>query len=440
MSASILTVSMFGCLFVGLAFGYPVAFVMGGLGFVFGMIGWGPDCILLFGHRVLDVMNNYVLVAVPLFILMAQFLTQSGVAEGLFSALRYLMGPLRGGLALAVVAVCTVFAACTGIVGASIVTMGLLSLPMLLRHGYDKQMSLGVLCAGGALGIIIAPSIMLVIMGAQAALSVGKLFMAALFPGLLLSALYSCYVLVRCWRDPTLGPPMSAEERRGMPLRETVVKSLLNLVPPALLILAVLGTIFFGIATPTEAAGVGAFVAFLEVLAYRKFTWEGFVTALQETGKITSMALVILLGATCFTAVFLGCGGGDAVAALMLGTGLGRWGIFAIMMLIIFILGMFIDWLPIIMITFPVFLPIADTLGFDKLWFVTIIAVILQAGFLTPPFGMALFYLKGIAPPEITIEDIYRGAIPFVGLILVALVLCVVFPQLALWLPEKMIR
>jgi len=223
-------VSMFAALLVGLSLGYPIAFVMGGIGLIFGLSVWGPECLLMFGYRVGNVMNSYVLVAVPLFILMAQFLTTSGVVDGLFGALRYLLGPLRGGLALTVIMVGTVFAACTGIIGASIVTLGLLSLPMLLRYGYDKPMSLGVICAAGSLGIIIAPSIMLVIMGSEAALSVGKLFMAAFFPGLLLSASYFSYVAIRCWRNPALGPPMPAEERRRLPVRETVVNSLLSLV------------------------------------------------------------------------------------------------------------------------------------------------------------------------------------------------------------------
>jgi tripartite ATP-independent transporter DctM subunit len=438
-SPGLLTASMFGALLLGLVLGFPVAFVLGGLGFLFGIIVWGPQIISLTGHAVFGIFDNYVLAAVPLFILMAQFLTRSKVADGLFESLRYLAGPIPGGIGLAVVAVCTVFAACTGIVGASIVTIGVLSIPVLLRYNYQKDLTMGVLAAGGSLGIIIAPSIMLVIMGVQANLSVGKLFMSALIPGLMLATSYAIYVLVRCRINPKLGPPMPAEERMAISLRQGLIGAVKNLIPPMVLILAVLGSIFLGVATPTEAAGMGAFAALVEVVAYKRFTVRGFFEALYETAKISSMALMMLVGATVFTIVYLG-GGGDTVTEGIVNSGLGKWGIFFVMMLIVFILGMFLDWLPIIMITFPVFLPVAESLGLDRLWFVTLIALLMQAGFLTPPFGMACFYLRGIAPVGITMGDIYRGAVYFVPIILLVTLLCTVFPELMLWLPAKMIK
>lgn len=440
MSPLVLAILMFVCLFIALLLGHPLAFALGGLAVIFGLIGWGPGCFLMFGNRIYDVMNNYTLVAVPLFVLMAQFLTKSGVADGLFSSMRYLLGPLRGGVAMAVIAVSTVFAACTGIIGASVVTMGVVALPLLFKYGYQKELSLGAVCAGGTLGIIIAPSIMLVIMGAQAGLSVGKLFMSALFPGLILAALYLIYIAIICWRHPELGPAMSPEERKAVPVSKRLSTSLVNLVPPGILIVAVLGSIFLGVATPTEASGVGAFIAFLLVLAYRRFSWEGLKDSLVETGKISSMVFIILFGATCFTGVFLGVGGGKAVEQVLIGSGLGRWWIFAIMMLIVFVLGMFIDWIGIVMVTFPIFLPIAESLGFDMLWFVTLIAVNLQASFLTPPFGYALFYIKGVVPQGVVMEDIYRGIVPFVILMLIGLAVCALVPPVILWLPAHMIK
>lgn len=439
MNVTVLTISMFVALIIGLLMGHPLAFVLGGLAVIFGFIGWGPQCYVMFANRIWGMMDNYVLVAIPLFIFMANLLSESGIAEGLFSSLRYLLGPLRGGVAIAVVVVSTVFAACTGIIGASVVTMGVLATPIMLKYGYQKELTMGTICAGGTLGILIPPSIMLVVMGNQATLSVGKLFMGAVIPGLILAVLYLAYIAIMCWRKPELGPALSLEERAAVPVRKRLTGSLINLVPPVILIIGVLGSIFTGIATPTEASGVGAFLAFLMILGYRKFTWKGLRDAVWSCAKTNTMVIIILCGATCFTGVFLGIGGGEVVTNLVLGIGLGRWGIYAIMMLIIFILGMFIDWIGIVLITFPIFLPIAADLGFDPLWFVIMIAVNLQASFLTPPFGYALFYMKGIVPPEVTLMHIYRGIIPFVILMAIGLLFCTLNPWTALWLPGKMI-
>ena len=440
MSPEAITVLMFLGLIVGLFLGHPLAFVLGGLAVIFGLIGWGPSVFYMFMNRIYGIMDNYVLIAVPLFIFMAQLLDRSGVAEELFDSLRYLLGSIRGGIALTVVIVSTIFAACTGIIGASVVAMGLLALPIMLKYGYNKQLATGCIAAGGTLGILIPPSIMLVVMGSEATLSVGKLFAAAVIPGLILSTLYMLYVGIVCWLRPDWGPALSREELARYTTREILLRCLKSLVPPMLLILGVLGSIFSGIATPTEASGVGAFLAFLMVLAYRRFTWRGLYEAVLATAKITSMVIILLCGATCFTGVFLGIGGGDVVTSFLLGMGLGKWGTYAVMMLIVLILGMFIDWIGIVLICFPLFLPIAKEFGFNKLWFVMMIAVNLQASFLTPPFGYALFYLKGVAPPEVTIEDIYKGIIPFVVLMIIGLVICTLFPQTVLWLPSTIVR
>jgi tripartite ATP-independent transporter DctM subunit len=440
MSAEFITIGMFIGLLIGLFMGHPLAFVLGGLAVIFGYIGWGPSCFYMFLNQTWGIMDNYLLVCIPLFIFMAQLLDQSGVAEELFDTMRHVFGPLRGGIAIAVVIVSTLFGACTGIIGASVVTMGLLSLPVMLRYGYDKRLASGCICAGGTLGILIPPSIMLVVMADQAALSVGKLFAGAIIPGLILSALYISYILIRCWFKPQDGPALSLEERDAISTRKLTLMVIKSMLPPMILILGVLGSIFAGIATPTEAAGVGAVLAFLMTLAYRRFTWVGFRTAVVNTAKTTSMVIIILVGAACFAGVFMGSGGGDVVKDFILGMGLGKWGTFIIMMIILFILGMFIDWIGIIIITFPIFLPLAAQFGFDKLWFVVALAVMLQDSFLTPPFGYALFYLKGVAPPEVKINDIFWGAFPFWRLMEVGLIIVVIFPSTITWLASVLVK
>jgi tripartite ATP-independent transporter DctM subunit len=439
MSPELITILMFSGLLIGLFMGHPLAFVLGGLAVIFGLIGWGPSVFYIFMNRIWGTMDNYVLLAIPLFIFMAQLLDRSGVAEDLFKALRYLLGQTKGGIALAVIVVSTIFAACTGIIGASVVTMGLLAIPMMKRYGYDEELSYGSICAGGTLGILIPPSIMLVVMASQATLSVGKLFAGALFPGIILSFLYLTYVAIRCCLKPELGPPISKEERSEVTNTEVAWLVLKSLVPPMILILGVLGSIFFGIATPTEASGVGAFLSFLMVIAYGKFTWRGLYEAVIQTAKTNTMVIMILCGATCFTGVFLGVGGGDVVTSFVLGLGLGKWGTFWVMMAIVFFLGMFIDWIGIVLICFPLFLPIAKELGFDLIWFVIMMAVNLQASFLTPPFGYALFYLKGVDPERIDIRKVYRGIVPFVILMVIGLIICSVFPKAIVWLPNLIV-
>jgi len=415
---------MFLMLFIAIFLGHPLAFSLGGLAVIFGYIGLGPKVFILFSSRIFDILNNYNLAAVSLFVLMAQFLTQSGIADELFLSMRYIFGRLRGGLGVSVIVVSTIFAACTGVIGASVTTMGVLALPILLKYGYEKEISSGLVCAGGSLGIIIAPSIMLVVMASEAGISVGKLFLSALMPGLLLSGLYIIYTLVRCWLNPEVGPALSSDEIKEISVRERIVLIVKNLVPPTILIVGVLGSIFMGIATPTEASGVGAFLAFIMVLAYRRFSWEGLLSAFKETGLISAMVFIILFGATCFTGVFLSVGSGEAIKEALIASGIGKWGVFIIMNLIIIVLGMFIDWMGIVMIALPTFLPIAQAFGFDKLWFVTMIALNLQASFLTPPFGYALFYIKGVLPSGISTAQVWRGVLPFVFIIFVALILC----------------
>ncbi len=440
MAPELITVLMFVGLLAGLFLGQPLAFVLGGLATIFGVLGWGYGSLSLFISRINGLMEDYTLVAIPLFILMAQLMSKSGVAEGLFKTVQLLFGPVRGGIAVAVVIVSTLLAACTGITGAACVTMGVLGLPIMLKNGYDKKLATGCIAGSSALGILIPPSIMLIVMAEQSGETVGRLFAGAIIPGLILSSLYLTYILYQCWRHPEKGPALPKAERDAVSKKQLGKMLLTSLVPPLILIFGVLGVLFLGIATPTEASASGALFAFILYLAYGRFTKKGFIEVLSESAKTSSMVLIVMVGATCFTGVFMGLGGGDVVQEFILGAGFGKWGTFILMMLICFFLGMFLDWIAIVMITFPIFLPIAKSLGFDTLWFVVAMAVMLQDSFCTPPFGYNLFYLKGCAPPEIKTKHIYLGAIPFWELMELGLVIVCIFPQTVTWLPSILIK
>ena len=429
---------LFGLMVVGLVLGQELAFVLGGAGVLIGAIAMGDSGITIAMTKIYDQMQSYSMVAIPMFVLMANFLTHSKVADGLFEPVRYLFGPVKGGLRLAVILASTAFAATTGIVGASVVTMGMLSLPILLRSGYKPSLACGMVCAGGSLGILIPPSIMLVSMGSYAEVSVGKIFFAAIIPGLSLSLGYIIYIMIVTRIHPDWGPAMSEAELAEMPLKKRITGSLVNLIPPLILIFAVLGSIFGGIATPTEAAGVGALFALVLAICYKQFSLKMLYESLIDTAKTTAMVFIILFGAAAFTGVFMSLDGDQIISNWVLGMGIGKWGAFAIMMVIVFILGMFIDWLGIVMIVFPIFLPIMDQFGFDRLWLVAITAVLLQTCFMTPPFGFALFYVKGILPDTVKIQEVYKGVIPFILIIIIVTVLCAVFPQLVTWLPTTM--
>lgn len=433
---AILLIALFGLMIVGLALGQELAFVLGGAGLIIGVIAWGGSGLNIAATKIYDQMQSYSMVAIPMFVLMANFLTHSKVADGLFLSIRYLLGPLKGGLGLAVIVVSTIFAATTGIVGASVVTMGMLSMPVLLKCGYDHRLASGMVCAGGSLGILIPPSIMLVTMGSYAEVSVGKLFFAALVPGLLLAAGYAIYIMVVCHIHPDYGPAMSEEELAEMPLKQRIVGSLVNLIPPLLLIFGVLGSIFSGIATPTEAAGVGALVALILAICYKQFSWKMLYDSVIDTAKTTSMVFIILFGAAAFTGIFMSLDGDIIITNFVMSLGVGKIGALAIMLTLVFLMGMFIDWTGIVMIVLPIFLPIMDQFGVDRLWLVGLTAVILQTCFMTPPFGFALFYIKGIVPPEVKISEVYRGVIPFILIIVLVTILCIIFPQLITGLPN----
>ena len=435
---AILPALMFALVLVGVLSGYPIGFVLGGLALTFGLICWGPEVIPALFFRCFMVLKTYIFAAIPLFVFMGIMLERSGSSERLFHAAHLLMGGLRGGLGIATIFVCTIFAAATGIVGASVVTMGLLALPPMLRRNYNKELASGCILAGGTLGILIPPSIMIVVYGPMANLSVARLFFGAFAPGLLLATLYIAYIAIRCLLQPHLGPPMPVEDRKAVPLSRKLYLTITGLVPPVFLIMAVLGMIFMGVAAPTEAAALGAFAAMLLAFAYRKLNWQALKDVTYTTVRVTSMIMFVVVGASMFTSVFMGLGGGKFVSDLLLAVPFGRWGVLIAMMLIVFILGMFIDWIGIVLIIVPLFTPIAASLGFDAIWFALLVMVNLQMSYLTPPFAYAIFYLRGIAPPEVTIGHIYRGVIPFVLLQWTGLILCILFPQIILWLPGMM--
>jgi len=438
-SPALIAILMLATLVVGIFSGFPLGFILAGTGFIFGILFMGDRVygmlIAKSGHLLL----NYILLAAPLFVFMGNMLGHSGVTEKLFGTMHIIMGGLRGGLAIATVFVATIFAACTGVIAASVTTMGILALPPMLRRGYDKALACGTVCAGGTLGILIPPSVMIVIYGPMAGISVGQLFAGAFVPGFILSGLYMAYIGIRCWINPELGPSLPLEERQSMTFRQKTVAMLTQLVPPVILIVGVLGSIFAGIATPTEASGAGAFIATMLAIAYRRFNMAVLKDTLYGTLYITGFLMLLTVGAGLFTSVFTYLGGSEFATAVLTAVPGGKWGSFGVMMIIIFIFGMLIEWIGSIFIVVPLFTPIAAELGFDPVWFAIAVCVMYQTGFLSPPNAHAIFYLKGVAPPEVTVGDIIRGVWPFIGLILIGLALITVFPQLVLWLPRLIV-
>ncbi len=417
-----------------LLLGYPVAFTLGSVALLFGGVLLGLDFFALLPLRIWGIMTNFTLMAVPLFVFMGIVLEKSGLAEELLETMSRLFGQLRGGMGVSIVLVGALLAATTGVVGATVVTMAVIALPVMLRHGYKPELASGAIAASGTLGQIVPPSIVLILLGDIVGVPVGKLFMAAVTPGLILIALFILYILlIAKWR-PEVAPALPANPGDG-PLLPQVIKSLL---PPLALIFAVLGSIFFGIASPTESAAVGAVGAMLLAAGRRRLTLKNLRSAMRSTTRMTSMVFLILIGATAFGLAFRGLGGDDLVHELMTGLPGGQWGFLLVSMLIIFILGFFLDFIEISFVVVPILAPIAIYLGVDPLWFAVLIALNLQTSFLTPPFGFSLFYLKAAAPPAVRMQQIYRGILPFVAIQLAALTVVALFPQVALWLPALM--
>jgi len=434
---------MFMAALVLLTVGYPVAFTFGAVAMLFGAIaafiemlpdptvaGVGEEFFLMFSmmpFRIYSIMTNTILMAVPLFILMGIVLQKSALAERLLESMGVLFGKVRGGVAISTVIVGTLLAASTGVVGASVVAMGVISLPVMLKYGYSKKLATGTICAAGTLGQIIPPSIVLIILGDVFQLPVGDLFQAALWPGLVLVGCYIIYILLISYMKPEVAPAVIVleEHKKG-----SLKRALFAILPPLTLIIMVLGSIFAGIATPTESASVGALGAMVLAAMYRKLTWRIVMDSCLETVKITAMVFAILIGATAFSMVFVYTGADGIVEQFMTGLPGEKWGFLILSMLAIMALGFFIDFIEISYIVVPILLPIADTIGINPMWFAILIAMNLQTSFLTPPFGFSLFYLKGVCPPEVRTVDIYKGVMPFIIIQIMVLSSIVIFPQL----------
>ena len=429
---------MFLALTILLMAGFPVTFTLLGTSLVFGLIGFGWNFFNLLPLRIWGRITNVTLIAVPLFVFMGVMLERSGLAEDLLDTMGLLFGRLRGGLAISVVVVGALLGASTGIVGATVVTMGLLAVPTMLKRGYQKELATGTVAASGTLGQIIPPSIVLVLIGDIVGVSVGDLFMGAVLPGFVLVGLFIIYILIAAFLRPEIAPAISREELAAITRRQLAVRVLKALFPPMFLMVSVLGSIFAGIASPTEAAAVGAVGASVLTIANKKFNLSLLRDVMQSTLKLTCMVFIILCGAASFGLVFRGLGG-DGLVRNFLGSiahQYSKGAVLAVVMLLIFFIGFFLDFIEITFIHVPVLAPIMIDFGFDPVWFCILLAVNLQTSFLTPPFGFSLFYLKAVTPPEITTGHIYRGIIPFVLVQLIGLAIIVFFPHLATWLPK----
>ena len=453
----ILVIAMF-LSFIALLFtGIPVAWVLGGIGVIFAGIGYLADAYMdtmtgldyttlgLVVNRLWKIMDNWILVALPMFIFMGIMLDKSGVAERLMQSMQELFGRVRGGLAITVTAIGIILAASTGIIGASVVLLAVMSLPSMTKQGYAMPLALGTIASAGTLGILIPPSIMLVIMADQLGLSVGDLFMGAVIPGLMLGAFYIVYILITGFVKPDAAPiPPDAK-----PITMGVFLNVMKAVLPTLaLIFVVLGSIFAGIATPTEASGVGAFGATLLAMYNRKFSFKVLKEVVGGTMNTTAYIFAIFIGATCFALVLRELGGDELIESFLTGLPFGPYGIIFFILGVIFLLGFFLDWIEITLIILPLLAPVISALGLDingygvvdnpeLVWFVMLVAMALQTSFLTPPVGFSLFYLKGVCPPDVQLMDIYKGVVPFIGIQLLALIVLVIWPELVLWLPAQ---
>jgi len=438
MSIEWITVLMIGLFMAILAAGLPLAFATGAVAVIFAIGLFGVQSLNLIVSRVFTLMGNYVLVSVPLFILMACILERAGVAEDLFRAVHVWSGRIRGGLAVAVIISCAIMAAMVGVIGAEVVTMGVVALPAMLSRNYDKDLALGSICAGGGLATLIPPSVVFIMYGLTAGVSVGQLYMAGVVPGLLLSGFYIAYIMIRCYLQPGLAPAAS-ERERNIPLAEKLAL-LRGLILPGLVAFSVLGSLYLGLATPTEAAGVGCVGAFLSAAVNRRLTWVNVSRAVADTTRVTCMLYWLFFGASALIGVYTLAGGTNFMKQAITALPIGPWGILALMMIIWVILGCLIDWIGILLLTAPIFVPIIESLGFNSVWFGVLFCMNMQISYLSPPFGPAVFYLKGVTPPDITIGDIFHSIWPFMALQVVALAIVIAFPQLALWLPSLMIK
>lgn len=439
----LLTLIMFGSLLALLMAGLPLAFVTGGLACVFLFVLGDARALNIVPSRIFPLMTNYQLSAIPLFIFMAAMLERAGIINDMFDVIYKVLGGVKGGLASATIIASTILAAMVGVIGAAVVTMGIIALPAMLKRHYDPKIAMGSIMAGGTLGILIPPSILAIIYAVVAEQSVGELFIGAVIPGLLLSGMYILYVSVRCYVNPVLGPAIPVEERVSNPEKLRLVG---KMAAPITLVVVVLGIIFSGVATPVEAAGIGTFGAFIVAAIHRKLDWPTVREACTTTLKASAMVIWIMFGATIFVGLYVLEGGQQFVQDALAATGFGPWGILILMQVLLVVLGMFLDWVGILLLCVPIFVPIIKALGAAAfglsnpedlvLWFGVLYLVNMQMSFLSPPFGYALFYLRGVAPESIPMTDIFKSALPFLALQVVGLVLCMVFPEIITWLPR----
>ncbi len=441
-----LTFLMFGSLALLLMMGLPMAFVVGGLGVVFIYLVGGQTMVNIIPTRIFPLMTNPDLAAIPLFIFMAAMLERAGLIEEMFDVVYKWMGGLNGGLAAATILASTILAAMVGVIGAAVVTMGIIALPAMLKRSYDQKIALGSIMAGGTLGILIPPSILAILYAVVAQQSVGQLYLGSVLPGLMLSGMYIAYVLIRTWMRPSLGPALPKEERVSIAGK---LRLLLNLIAPIILVFLVLGLLFGGIATPVEAAGIGSFGAMVVAAMHKRFSLRALREASITTARASAMVLWIIFGASIFVGFFILQGGQAFITDSILGTGLNPYGILIVMMIMLIFLGMFLDWVGILLLTVPIFVPIIQSLSFDGLfglpgvssdqvilWFGVLYLVNMQMSFLSPPFGYALFYLRGVCPPEISMATIFKSALVFLAIQALGLILCIVVPGIITWLPS----
>jgi tripartite ATP-independent transporter DctM subunit len=437
MSIELITLLLFGALLLFLALGLPLSFVLGGVGMVGCYFLWGSKGLFVAAAQAYGAMGKFTLLAIPLFILMAMVLERAGVADDLYTMMHRWMGPLRGGLAIGTVLICAIFAAMSGISATATVSMGLIALPAMLKRGYDKILAMGVISGGGALGILIPPSVPMILYATLTGESIGGLFAGGVFPGLLLAVIFILYIGIRCFFQPRMGPALPKGERATW--QEKFI-SLKAVALPVVIIVMVLGSIYAGICTATEAAALGCLGAVISSGVYRKLTWALLKESCHRTASLTAMIIWILIGAYCFTSVYTGTGAHELMERLLLSIPGGRYAILITIQMVFFILGCILDPAGIIMICTPVFVPVIKSLGFDPLWFGVLFIMNMEMGYLTPPFGFNLFYMKAIAPAGVTMADIYQSVVPFVALQALGLAIVIIFPEIALWFPRMLAR
>jgi len=433
MSSELITILFFGGMFALIFAGVPVAFALGGISSIFLYLTWGGDGFFLVANRLWTAMNSFTLIAIPLFMFMALILERTGVAQALFRMIHLWSGGLRGGLAIGTVLICAMFGAMVGVSGAAVVAMGAIALPAMLERKYDKRLALGCINAGGGFGVLIPPSIVMIVYAMLTGVSVGALFAAGMIPGLLMSVLVAGYIAIRCWLQPELGPALPKEERGDWSER---FRSLMAVALPIGIVVMVLGSILSGIATATEAAAIGVLGSLLSAMVHRTLSLNLIKEALLQTLRLTSMIMWIILGAQVFSTAYSAMGAQQVVMDLMAAIPGGEWGALAAMLLLLLLMGMVLDPIGIMLITLPVFMPIITMYGIDPIWFGVLFVIMVEIGYMTPPFGFNLFYLRGVAPPSISIGDIYISALPYAAVILFGLLLIIAFPGIALWLPK----